>query len=348
MADIFISYKPDDKQRVARIVESLRGEGFDVWWDHDLAPGPDRAEVIQRELAAAKAVVAVWSRASAAAPWVREEAQSGLQRNALISVRIDATAPPADFDGGHTLDLSDWTGDARHPQWALAVKALRAMTRGGAAPILKMKAPRGLALPRMPAWALGAAVAAAAIVGLGAAFATGAVSLPRIALPQPQIAAQSAPAPAAAPIAADPSEAAWAALAETKSGETVRAFLDAHPESAHADEARAYLATCRTQTRETWSPRREERTFLRRTPQRVSAERDACATAKDRARERWEEWCGQFASAGGAENARGVTRTQTFEPCDCDETSAGFICTARADFVCTWEQRTAVEEEICG
>jgi len=34
MADIFISYKKEDAGRVIRMVEALRAEGFDVWWDH--------------------------------------------------------------------------------------------------------------------------------------------------------------------------------------------------------------------------------------------------------------------------------------------------------------------------
>ena len=39
MADIFISYKKEDAGRVIRMVEALRAEGFDVWWDHGIKAG---------------------------------------------------------------------------------------------------------------------------------------------------------------------------------------------------------------------------------------------------------------------------------------------------------------------
>jgi hypothetical protein len=41
MADIFISYKKEDAGRVIRMVEALRAEGSDVWWDHGIKAGSE-------------------------------------------------------------------------------------------------------------------------------------------------------------------------------------------------------------------------------------------------------------------------------------------------------------------
>jgi hypothetical protein len=42
MAYTFISYKREDRDRVAQIVDGLRAEGLEVWWDRDIEPGQPR------------------------------------------------------------------------------------------------------------------------------------------------------------------------------------------------------------------------------------------------------------------------------------------------------------------
>ena len=84
MADIFISYKKEDAGRVIRMVEALRAEGFDVWWDHGIKAGTEWDRSIHKELYAAKVVIAIWSNASVAAPWVKEEATVGKSRGVLV------------------------------------------------------------------------------------------------------------------------------------------------------------------------------------------------------------------------------------------------------------------------
>ena len=63
MADIFISYKKEDAGRVIRMVEALRADGFDVWWDHGIKAGSEWDRSIHKELYAAKVVIAIWSNA---------------------------------------------------------------------------------------------------------------------------------------------------------------------------------------------------------------------------------------------------------------------------------------------
>ena len=39
MADVFISYKREDRERVRPIVDALLAEDFSVWWDVGIAGG---------------------------------------------------------------------------------------------------------------------------------------------------------------------------------------------------------------------------------------------------------------------------------------------------------------------
>src|SRR5258705_1030421 len=132
MADIFISYKKEDAGRVIRMVEALRAEGFDVWWDHGIKAGSEWDRSIHKELYAAKVVIAIWSHASVAAPWVKEEATVGKTRGVLIPARIDAVDPPLGFMMIQAADLVDWKGDREDPRWAFFLEAVRSILRGGA------------------------------------------------------------------------------------------------------------------------------------------------------------------------------------------------------------------------
>lgn len=58
MADVFISYSRADQELVQSLAESLQAEGLSVWWDRNIGGGAEFASAIERELSAAKAVVA--------------------------------------------------------------------------------------------------------------------------------------------------------------------------------------------------------------------------------------------------------------------------------------------------
>ena len=59
MADIFVSYKRADRERVARIVALLEDEGWTVWWDNRVFGDAHWNALIERELQAARCVAAV-------------------------------------------------------------------------------------------------------------------------------------------------------------------------------------------------------------------------------------------------------------------------------------------------
>ena len=115
-ARLFISYASVDRHLIAPLVEFLRAEGWDVWWDRNLEAGETFDRRIEQELAAADAVVVVWSRASVQSNWVLSEAMVGFESNRLVPVALDARiAPPLPFNRLHTVSLADWSGAPDHP-----------------------------------------------------------------------------------------------------------------------------------------------------------------------------------------------------------------------------------------
>ena len=64
MADVFISYARRTGRSRRGSPHRLEAGGRSVWWDREILPGKDFAELISAELDQAKAVVVIWSAAS--------------------------------------------------------------------------------------------------------------------------------------------------------------------------------------------------------------------------------------------------------------------------------------------
>ena len=84
MADIFVSYASEDRDRILRLVEALETEGWSVWWDRELITGPSFDDKIEEALDEARCVVGGWSEHSIQSRWVRTEANEGLGRGILV------------------------------------------------------------------------------------------------------------------------------------------------------------------------------------------------------------------------------------------------------------------------
>ena len=110
MADVFVSYARSDKARVAPLVAAIQAAGYSVWWDPSIDPGQEFDEKIADELAAARAVLVVWTATSVKSRWVRGEARVGADRGILVPVRFDSAELPIDVRALHTTDL-DGIGD---------------------------------------------------------------------------------------------------------------------------------------------------------------------------------------------------------------------------------------------
>jgi TolB-like protein/tetratricopeptide (TPR) repeat protein len=136
MADVFVSYSRRDRARVAPLVAAIESMGWSVWWDPEIAPGQEFDRLIDAELAAASAVLVVWSKDSVESRWVRGEAREAADRGILVPVRFDDACLPIDVRVLHTIDLDGANIDARSPQVQDMLRALGVLVarRGGAAP----------------------------------------------------------------------------------------------------------------------------------------------------------------------------------------------------------------------
>ena len=130
MADIFISYAQQDRERVRRLVEALRAEGFELWWDALIEPGVSWEAAIDRELEAAKAVVVVWSEQSVdRLGSVCNEARYAERMGKLCTLHIDQVSPPTFFQHLHSENLVGWTGDRAHPGFRKVLARVSALAR---------------------------------------------------------------------------------------------------------------------------------------------------------------------------------------------------------------------------
>lgn len=125
MADIFLSYKREDREKVRPLVGALQAQGWSVWWDTRIGAGETWDQVIEAELAAAQCVIVVWSTLSVTSRWVRSEAHEGLERGCLIPVIIESVKAPIAFKLIQGADLTHWRGVASDPALADVLAGVR-------------------------------------------------------------------------------------------------------------------------------------------------------------------------------------------------------------------------------
>jgi hypothetical protein len=201
MADIFISYSRSDRARVQSLADALSKHGWSVWWDRQIAAGRTFDHVIADALAAARCVLVVWSKASIASDWVREEADEGRRRNILVPVLFDGVRPPLGFGRIQAADLGDWQGDSTTDAFRALIADITAMLGApivAGAPVAEAAAPAApppsttiprsndvrsatvVATPRSKVtWLAAGAVAALVLVLVYRAFSGSAAGQPR-------------------------------------------------------------------------------------------------------------------------------------------------------------------------
>jgi hypothetical protein len=109
MADIFISYSKSDRDKVVMLAAYLESEGWMVWWDTNLAVGDAYRDEIMKQLAAARAVIVLWTQTSIKSDFVRAEAGRAKANGKLIPVKesdVGYGDIPLPFGEMHTEDLS--------------------------------------------------------------------------------------------------------------------------------------------------------------------------------------------------------------------------------------------------
>jgi formylglycine-generating enzyme required for sulfatase activity len=175
MADIFFSYKREDRTSIEPLVGLLEREGLTVWWDPDLVAGERFDEVINREIEQARCIVVAWSVNSTKAVWVRDEASTGRDRGILVPLSLDGARPPLGFGQFQTPNLSDWNGDPDDPRIRqLVAGVVRVVKNDGTAlpalPVESDEPPRDLKNDReRPRVALGTGMSRRRLLGIGAA-----------------------------------------------------------------------------------------------------------------------------------------------------------------------------------
>jgi hypothetical protein len=141
MADVFISYKSEDRTAAKLFAEALMAEGVSVWWDPVLRTGETYDEVIERNLREAALVVVLWSPRSAKSKWVRAEATIGERKGGLLPVLIEACDRPIAFELVQTANLAGWAGGRDDARWADFMADLRAALSTRAAAVGAHTAP---------------------------------------------------------------------------------------------------------------------------------------------------------------------------------------------------------------
>lgn len=100
MADVFISYKSEERTLPEALATDLQAAGYSVWWDVALVGGPSFREQILGELDAARAVIVIWTPASVRSEFVLDEAERAKALNKLIPLRA-RELPLHDLPLGH-------------------------------------------------------------------------------------------------------------------------------------------------------------------------------------------------------------------------------------------------------
>lgn len=163
MADVFISYKRDERRRADGIARRLRALGLDVWLDAHIASGRSFDAEIETALRSAKAVLVLWTPGSVASEWVRNEASAAKGRDILIALMLEPCELPIEFRAVQYEPLFEKSFADDHPSWVKVVERIKdlagkrdAVERESKRRIFRQK--RNAVLLWLLAWPFGALV----------------------------------------------------------------------------------------------------------------------------------------------------------------------------------------------
>lgn len=132
MSDVFVSYKAEDRPRIAPLVAALEAEGLSIWWDTQIAAGSEWRRDIEEQLDLARCVIVVWSKRSVGPDgrFVRDEANRAQRRRTYLPIRIDPVEPPLGFGELHAISLQGWKGSRADGRYRKLVQAVRSVIAG--------------------------------------------------------------------------------------------------------------------------------------------------------------------------------------------------------------------------
>jgi formylglycine-generating enzyme required for sulfatase activity len=122
MADVFISYKREERPQVERLAQELRALGLSVWFDASLNAGEAFSDEIDREAHDAKTILVCWSPTARDSKWVKSESLIGFEQGKLAACYVagpDGFYPPTPFNSIHAEDMRAWLAapSAAHAGW---------------------------------------------------------------------------------------------------------------------------------------------------------------------------------------------------------------------------------------
>ena len=164
-ADVFISYKAEDRRRIQPLVQALQADGYSVWWDQHIETGDAWRQTIEQQLDSAKCVIVAWSKHSIGSDgdFVRDEASRAQRRRVYVPILLDPIEPPLGFGESQATSLRGWRGNRSDARYQAILTAVRRVAGGAGSPsptIVKRGIDRRAVLA-------GGAVAAVALAGVG-------------------------------------------------------------------------------------------------------------------------------------------------------------------------------------
>jgi hypothetical protein len=123
--DVFVSYSRKDRGVAADLASLLVAAGWRIWWDEHLLAGSAFTPEIATQIARARLVVVLWSKASVVSTFVLDEASRAREMGKLAPLRISDVPLPLGFGQLHTLDCFIGKGEECVVDFAPAVIHLR-------------------------------------------------------------------------------------------------------------------------------------------------------------------------------------------------------------------------------
>jgi TIR domain-containing protein len=135
VADVFISFRTGDTERVQPVYNALGARGLTVFWSNAIPTGaPNYQTIIEAELHAASVVLVFWTHWSVRSNPVIQECLQALRYEKLMQVVLDDDIPPIRFPmevpyKAQKAMLINWVGDVEHPGWRKLNEAIDAQIR---------------------------------------------------------------------------------------------------------------------------------------------------------------------------------------------------------------------------
>ncbi|MGA9825049.1 MAG: toll/interleukin-1 receptor domain-containing protein [Methylocystis sp.] len=124
MADVFVSYGREDKERIKPIVDGLELLGVSAWHDERIKAGSQWDDEIETEIKQARAVIVCWSKASVVSRPVRAEALYARDHSKIVPCTLELCEIPLQLVYEQAEDLSGWTGAPAHAGWRKMLESI--------------------------------------------------------------------------------------------------------------------------------------------------------------------------------------------------------------------------------